>query len=386
MRLRAILSSALALSLVVNASALDKDVHYIHNRSFLSNSFGLIRGRKEATVAFLGGSITEMKGWRDMVKDDLQRRFPETVFHFIDAGIPSLGSTPHAFRFEQDVLSHGVPDLMFLEAAVNDHTNEFGSREQILGMEGVVRHALRANPAMDIVMLHFIYDPFIEMYAAGEEPDVIVNHERVAQHYGLCSIDHAREIAERMADGEFSWEDFGGTHPAPLGHRYYADAIAKLLDDNMLLLEASDCSLVARDIPAPLDEDNYEFGELVPASAAQAAVGFELVQDWTPSDGVATRPGFVNVPMLATEDGGVLSFRFEGRAVGIFCVFGPKTHELEYSIDGAPYKTIHARTRWSRILYIPWVKMFADDLEPGTHMLRLRTETGCHIRNFVVNR
>ena len=79
--------------------------------------------RKKATVAFLGGSITEMDGWKEMVKDDLGQRFPDTEFTFIDAGISSLGSTPHAFRFQEDVLAKGVPDLLFVEAAVNDHTN-----------------------------------------------------------------------------------------------------------------------------------------------------------------------------------------------------------------------------------------------------------------------
>lgn len=35
-----------------------------------------------------------------MIQEDLKQRFPETEFTFIDAGIPSTGSTPHAFRFE----------------------------------------------------------------------------------------------------------------------------------------------------------------------------------------------------------------------------------------------------------------------------------------------
>lgn len=39
-----------------------------------------------------------------MIQEDLKQRFPDTEFTFIDAGIPSTGSTPHAFRFENDVL------------------------------------------------------------------------------------------------------------------------------------------------------------------------------------------------------------------------------------------------------------------------------------------
>jgi hypothetical protein len=41
------------------------------------------RGR----VAFLGGSITEMDGYRPMVCDYLTKKFPQTEFDFVAAGI-----------------------------------------------------------------------------------------------------------------------------------------------------------------------------------------------------------------------------------------------------------------------------------------------------------
>jgi sialidase-1 len=69
-----------------------------------------------------------------------------------------LGSTPGAFRFERDVLCKGKVDLLFIDAAVNDRVNGFGTVEQILGMEGIVRHARESNPATDIVIMHFV-DP-----------------------------------------------------------------------------------------------------------------------------------------------------------------------------------------------------------------------------------
>jgi len=156
-----------------------------------------------------------MTGWRNMVQEDLRHRFPDTEFTFIDAGISSLGSTPHAFRFEQDVLGHGTPDLLFLEASVNDHTNGFGPREQVLGMEGVFRHALAVNPFMDIVILEFIYEPFIPLLAEGEQPDVILNRDRVVNRYHLTSVNCAQEISDLMQSGKLTWEEFGGTHPAP---------------------------------------------------------------------------------------------------------------------------------------------------------------------------
>lgn len=161
-----------------------------------------------------------MQGWRTMIQQQLKQRFPYTEFEFVDAGIGSTGSVPGAFRIAHDVLGKGRIDLLFVEAAVNDHTNGFPPVEQVRGMEGEVRQALMKNPELDIVMLHFIYDPFIPMVKAGQVPDVILNHERVANHYLIPSINLTQEIAGRMLAGEFTWEQFGGTHPLPFGHRF----------------------------------------------------------------------------------------------------------------------------------------------------------------------
>ena len=360
----------------------------INLRGDLDNSLEAMTVRKKATVAFLGGSITEMEGWKDMIKDDLKQRFPDTEFTFIDAGISSLGSTPHAFRFEEDVLTKGVPDLLFVEAAVNDDTNFFGPKEQVLGMEGIVRHALKANPYMDIVFLHFIYDPFIPLLDGGEIPDVIMNHERVANHYHLTSIDLASEVAERMKAGEFDWKTFGGTHPAPFGHKIYTAAIEKVLD--AFTKPAKEYSRKPHSLPKkPLEADCYENGRLLPPASALKTKGFRLEEDWVPADGAGTRQQYVHVPTLVCEEGGSLTFEFEGKAIGLYCTCGPNAGKLSYTIDGKEYPVLDTFTPWSQGLHIPWVHILANDLEPGRHVLILKVlkgeRQGCYIRNFVAN-
>lgn len=89
-----------------------------------------------------------MNGWKNMIEKQLQQRFPYTTFEFVEAGIGSTGTTPGSFRMQNDVLSKGKIDLLFVEAAVNDHTNGFSALEQVRGMEGEVRHALISNPRM----------------------------------------------------------------------------------------------------------------------------------------------------------------------------------------------------------------------------------------------
>ena len=360
------------------------------------NSYQMFEKERVGTVAFLGGSITEMKGWRDMICEDLKQRFPYTKFTFIDAGIPSTGSTPGAFRLADDVLSKAKVDLLFVEAAVNDDTNGFNAIEQVRGMEGIVRHALLSNPSMDIMMLHFIYDPFIPKLDGGQMPDVILNHERVANHYLIPSVNLATEIAARMREGEFNWEQFGGTHPKPLGHAYYAATINKVLDEMYASCVAAGTAVKPYVLPAvPLDGYSYTNGKLVDIRQAHINKGWQLVPSWTPRLIAETRPGFVDVPMLETDrPGAKLTLDFEGTAVGIFCVSGPAAGILEYSIDGAPFKKLDTFTAWSGGLYIPWVYMFDTELPKGKHRLMLRMSkdhhpqskgTACQIRQFVVN-
>lgn len=364
-----------------------EDYQSIFNRGGLRNSMTAMAVLKKATVAFFGGSITQMRGWKDMVMEDLKQRFPDTEFTFIDAGIASLGSTPHAFRFEEDVLSRGVPDLLFVEAAVNDDTNYFGPREQVLGMEGIVRHALRTNPNMDIVLLHFIYDPFLPLLEQGEQPDVILNHERVANRYHIPSANLAQEVSSRMQAGQFSWKDFGGTHPAWTGHKFYAAAVSAILDENTLPF--SEYAVTSHLLPKPLDEFNYESGRQVPISEAKKMKGFEIVEDWAPDDDVSTRGEYVHIPMLTTDRGGSLTFEFDGRAAGIYCVCGPDAAAVSWKIDGGEWRKTDTHTEWSDSVHLPWVYMFAENLSSGHHILQIRVprsgRSGCHIKSFVVN-
>lgn len=361
-------------------------------RGSLSNSYLTFTKGGKGRVAFLGGSITEMTGWRTMIQEDLKQRFPDTDFEFIDAGIGSTGTTPGAFRLAHDILDKGTVDLLFVEAAVNDDTNGFTAKEQVRGMEGEIRHALLSNPAMDIVMLHFIYDSFIPIIEKGRIPDVILNHERVANHYLVPSVNLSQEIAERMHAGEFDWEAFGGTHPLPFGHRYYAATINKLFD-NMWSGIKSDQQVISHEIPTPLDNFSYSGGRFIDLKSARLGKGWNYEADWTPTVKGSTRNGFVNVPMLETNKAGArLSLDFKGTAIGIFCVAGPQAGILEYSIDGSPFKKLDTFTAWSSNLYIPWVYMFDTELENKAHKLDLRMSNenskdrfACQIRNFVVN-
>ena len=90
----------------------------------------------------MGGSITQMNGYRPMVSQFLENKFPKTKFEFINAGISSTCSTTGAFRLKSHVLDKGDIDLFFIEFAVNDDQDAaHAERDCVRGMEGIIRHA-----------------------------------------------------------------------------------------------------------------------------------------------------------------------------------------------------------------------------------------------------
>ena len=356
---------------------------YFERRGGLENCRAKFLREKSGRVAFLGGSITAAPGWRDQVCEELKRRFPETRFDFINAGISSLGSTPGAFRYYRDVLNHGPVDLLFEEAAVNDDTNGFSSVEQVRGMEGIVRQARLANPRIDIVLLHFVDPGKIDQINRGQTPEVIANHERVAAHYQLPSIDLAREVTERIHAGEFTWEkDFRDLHPTPFGHDLYARSVSHLFDAAWKASPAGDLP-VPPALPEPLDQFSYFRGRLISpkdAAASQSLTldkGWKMVPEWEPQDGAGTRPGFVKVPALVAEQtGSTLKFKFSGTAVGLFVASGPDTGRIEYRIDDGPWQAQELFTQWSPHLHLPWAKVLAAELPLSDHVLELKVAEG----------
>jgi sialidase-1 len=358
------------------------DYHVL--RGGLANCRVRFEREREGRVAFLGGSITEGGAWREMVSGDLKRRFPQTRFDFLNAGISSLGSTPGAFRFARDVLGRGRVDLLFAEAAVNDETNGQTPLEALRGMEGIVRHARLANPAIDVVLLHFVDPEKMAVIRQGRTPAVIESHEKVAEYYAVPSIDLAREVTERIHAGEFTWEkDFRDLHPSPFGHGVYFRSIGRLFDAAWAGSLPADARVEPYPLPEPpLDAKSYFRGRLVDVKEAEVESGWKLDPRWRPADKAGTRRGFVDVPaLIAEEPGATLRLKFEGTGVGVFVAAGPDAGIVEFRIDGRPSATRNLFTRWSGGLHLPWAQVLAADLAPGKHEMQLRVTPATDARS-----
>ena len=346
----------------------------IHPRGTLQNARLRFEREKKGHVAFLGGSITEMNGYRPMVMEILKRRFPSTEFTFTDAGIASTCSTTGAFRLREHVLRHGPVDLFFVEFAVNDDQDaHHARRECIRGMEGIVRATRLHNPKSDIVMTYFVNPALLATCQAGKVPLSIAAHREVAKHYQIPTIDLAQETADQITAGRLTWKQFGDTHPAPYGNAICAAMIDRLMTQAWSEPLVNTATAAAHPLPQPLDTKSYFRGRLIAPEKTTAVKGMTVkVPDWSKLKG-SCRSRFAEQALLCGEKPGEgYSLDFKGTAVGAFLLAGPDAGIVETSVDGAPYQRVDLLHAYSKGLHYPRTVMFATDLPLGKHTLRVR--------------
>ncbi len=346
----------------------------VYLRGSLDNCRIRFERQKQGHVAFIGGSITEMDGYRPMVCRWLQQRFPQTRFTFTQAGIASTCSTTGAFRLATDVLDKGPVDLFFIEFAVNDDQDAAHSRQEcIRGMEGIVRQCLARNPRMDLVITYFVNPEMLATLRDGKTPLTIGAHEEVAGHYAVSTVNLAREVAQRIASGRLTWAKYGGVHPAPLGNMVCTRMIEGLFGQAWSGQPAAGAAPVPHPVPPPLDPLNYQRGRFIDPGRAVVRGGWKLgVPDWPKLKG-STRSRFTGIPLLcADQPGALVTLEFSGTAVGAYVVAGPDAGVLEARLDEGPWVEVDLYHRFSAGLHYPRTVMFAADLSPGRHTLTLR--------------
>ena len=264
---------------------------------------------------------------------------------------------PGRFASTRDVLAARPPDLLFVEAAVNDDQDEqLSAAAAVRGMEGIVRHVRRAAPQTDIVMIHFANPALLQAIQEGRTPVSIAAHQAVAARYGIPTVN----VAAELAAGAMSWQDYGGTHPQAAGHAFAAHLIEEALTTGW---RDGSAATAPHPLPKPLDPHSYAGGTLVEPQqldALELAGGFGIgVPDWHALPG-ATRSRFRDVPLLsATQPGATASFNVRGRAIGAFVLAGPDAGIVEVTIDDRAPQQFDLRHEFSAGLHYPRTMIFA---------------------------
>ena len=196
-------------------------------------------------------------------------------------------------------------------------------------------------------------------------------HEKVARHYGVSSVYLSKEVRARMDDGRMTWKEFGGTHPKAPGNQLAADLAVSILD---VAWKGTDGTFEIHEHPMPelLEKTSFVNGQLLSPEVSANEDWVYSEPDWKSIAG-AKRERYLGRPMLhASSPGAETQFAFEGSAVGVFINAGPDAGQVDVQIDNGRWKTVDLFHRYSKGLHYPRTVMFATDLKPGPHSLRVK--------------
>ncbi len=344
-------------------------------RSGAPNFFAKLAAGQPVKIAYFGGGIHPADGWRAQVLDALRDRHPGVEISELDASICDCvrGSGFSVFRFEHDVLRR-EPDLVLVDFASADHRTDVPSIWRAI--EGVVRQAGGADPTLDLIFLYAFRSGFEPAYAEDLCPSTVSAYEKLADHYGIPSINMGYHIAKMAREGDLvikppaeEGEDLPGkvvfsnegVRPTAGANEVYASAIAAAL------AEISKAGEVGpHELGEPFGQDNLERAKLHPIMPAMLEGAWRRISP----DDVHGRNFSRHFDELWFTDtpGATLTFKFRGTHAGVFNLMGPDGGRVKVTVDGQDAGTRQQVDRWCwyhRLARMP----LATGLDDGEHTI-----------------
>ncbi|HEX2999971.1 MAG TPA: hypothetical protein VHR86_07030, partial [Armatimonadota bacterium] len=356
-------------------------------RAGLGNFFAKLAAKQPVKFAYFGGGIAPQEGWRAGILQWLRGRYPGVTIEDVDAGINDCvrGSGFSVYRFAHDVLAK-KPDLVLVDFASDDFQTD---PQAIWGaIEGVVRQARKADPALEICFLYSFREGFEQDYAQGKSPITVSAYEKLAAHYGIPSINMGYRVAALAREGKlllkadapeagkmlFSRE---GVRPLADGNRIYVEAITEAL-----AMLAQYATPAARTLPPAFFAGNLE-------NAKQVAITKAMLQgEWQqlPADDPLVKscaPQFDNL-WVTTKPGAKLSFKFRGTAVSLFDLMGPDTGQAIVTVDGKQQGVRSQVDPWCTYQRLTSLYL-ADNLPDGEHTVTVELHPDAPDRRVVLD-
>ena len=338
-------------------------------RYSLHNTLDKLTKKKPLTIGYIGGSITkgggasdnELYSWRALTTRWFRETYPDSPIQEINAALSGTGSDLGAFRCAVELLPY-YPDLVFVEFAVND--GGLPQDRSLRGIEGIVRQIHSQNSRTDIV---FIYTTAKDHAAISYDQDTlyhtIVNHEKIAKHYGIPSVNVGKALWQEIKQGKGSWESLtpDNTHPSDAGYGIYARIVREFLEEQ---LKNEVQGKIRKRMPALLIDRPFERTSMIFAQTLEQS-------GW--KEGVQLLENRQFQMIYSNQPGDSLTLKFTGTVIGTYWLVTPDGGDIEWSIDGGEIVTTSSWDHYAleyplRINY----KILDDSLEPGEHILMIR--------------
>lgn len=326
-----------------------------------------LRSGEEATVAFLGGSITQGTGadgetcYAALTAKWIQEQFPDAKVNYVNAGIGATGSYIGVHRCDEQVLSYD-PDLVFIDFSVNDESQNNAINK--LTYEGLIRKIWKHSTNPGIICVAMTQDNGTSVQEC---------HGEVAEKYSVPMVsyhDAMLNFLNTNTSGKV-WSDISGDniHPNTAGHAILSAMLTTYLQyviDNVDSIDDADPQLAA-----PGDSgEKYENARMLTVEEAQpvSAGAFEKKS--------MTFGGFSDPWIAKTADGtygddAALVVEVEAQSIGF--LYGKLTSKgglADIYIDDDFVTTLSADFSggWGNYVQFTEVKSF---MSSGKHTLRI---------------
>lgn len=355
-----------------NENSNKPELKELHIRKGLPNFFGKIQKGDSIRVAYLGGSITAQPGWRILSLEWMKEEFPQANFKEINAAIGGTGSNFGVFRLHEHVLQFN-PDLLFVEFAVND--DGAASERVIRAMEGIVRQTWEVNSYIDICFVYTIKGDFLETETNGQLPKSAQAMEKVADKYGIPSVNFGFEVAQQVKQGNLVFSNPDSTeingvpvfcpdrvHPyVETGHQIYKTVLARSFEK---IQKGKVAKTHRHRLPKPLNQEYFSDTKMLDFKNARLSNNWESipVKDDERFKGFGR---FLDHVGSACNTGETISVHFKGKAIGVYDIMGPDAGKVAVEIDGEPRDTLSRFDKYCTYRRMNFV--IIDKLEDKEH-------------------
>ena len=327
--------------------------HEFARRGGALNFFAKLAEKQPVTVVCFAGGNHAQGGWLDSVVEGLRARYPDVQIKAVDASICGCvrGSAFSVYRFRHEVLRH-KPDLVFVDFAADD--KETGAEAIWPAVEGMVRQAWGADPKLDLVFVYAFRPGYEEAYDKGLCPGPVSAYEKLADHYGIPSINMGVRIAHMAKQGTLvikaTAEDakklpaqvvftHNGVYTTSAAKGLYAETITEALGT---LPEAA--SAKPRTLKKPFRRGSLERAGLAPIAQQMLSGKWEQLPPKA-VEGKDFSRHFDSVWYTHTP-GSKLTFKFRGTSASLFDLIGPDTGHVRVTVDGQDRGVRQRMDRW----------------------------------------
>ena len=212
---------------------------YLHARAGLPNCPYKLKPGNWINTIFLGSSTTAGEGasnpglsyQAELMRATCAPRSPERAGAIPSLpGARALGGRPSAPPVGRPCMANTCPprscSLRWPRTTGTPRRTKCVPRWRVL-----FARSGRSSPITDLVFLYGLRKDHLEAYKEGRLPPVIRWHEKVAEHYGIPSVNMGQFVAQKMLAGELTFEAFSkdGIHPTDRGHALYAEAVKPII-------------------------------------------------------------------------------------------------------------------------------------------------------------